>query len=54
MRRKLWPKAPANGGVLGQISTNLKIFFTHINISEKSNKKFDNTAKLEKKMETEK
>ena len=31
MRRKLWPKAPAKEGALGQMSKNFKVYFIHIN-----------------------
>ena len=39
MRRKLWPKAPAKEGALGQISKNFQVYFIHINFFKKANKK---------------
>ena len=32
MRRKLWLKAPAKEGALGQMSKNFQVYFMHINI----------------------
>ena len=45
MRTKLWPKAPAKEGALGQISKNLPVYFVHINFFKKPNKKICNRAK---------
>ena len=45
MRRKLWPKAPAKEGALGQMSKNFQIYFIHINLFEKPNKKIYNRTK---------
>ena len=39
MHKKLWPKAPAKEGTLGQISKNFQVYFIHINIFKKPNKK---------------
>ena len=39
MRRKLWPKAPAKEGALGQISINFQVYFILINFFKKPNKK---------------
>ena len=39
MRRKLWPKAPANEGALGQMSKNFHVYFIHIKFFKKPNKK---------------
>ena len=69
MLRKLWPKAPAKEGALGQMSKNFQVYFIHINFFKKQIKKIYNTAKelyckatifvfrfftCPKKMETEK
>ena len=35
MRRKLWPKATAKKGALGQMSKNFQIYFIHINFFKK-------------------
>ena len=45
MRRKLWPKAPANEGALGQMSKNVQVYFIHMNFFKKPNKKIYNRAK---------
>ena len=45
MRRKLWRKAPAKEGALGQMSKNFQIYFIHINFFNKPNKNFYNRAK---------
>ena len=42
MRKKLWPKAPAKEGALGQVSNNFQVHFIHINFFEKRNKKMYN------------
>ena len=39
MHRKLWLKAPTKASVLGQMSTNLRVYFIHINFFKKPNKK---------------
>ena len=39
MRKKLWPKALAKEGTLGQMSKNFAIYFIHINFFKKPNKK---------------
>ena len=39
MRRKLWPKAPAREGALGQMSKNFHFYFIHIKFLKKPNKK---------------
>ena len=39
MRRKLWPKAAATEGALGQMSTNFQIYFINTNFLNKPNKK---------------
>ena len=39
MRRKLWPKAPAEEGALGQISKNVQVSFKHIHFFKRPNKK---------------
>ena len=45
MRRKLRPKAPAKEGALGQMLENFQVYFIHINLFKKSNKKIYNKAK---------
>ena len=45
MRRKLWPKAPAKEGALGQISKKIQVYFLHIIFFKKPNKKIYNSAK---------
>ena len=45
MRRKLWPKAPATKGTLGQIWKNFQVYFIHIDFFKKPNKKIYNRAK---------
>ena len=45
MRRKLWPKAPAREGLLGQMSKNFQVYFIHINFFKKPNRKIYNRAK---------
>ena len=45
MRRKLWPKAPAKEGALGQMSTNFQVYFIHINFFKKPKKRIYNRAK---------
>ena len=45
MRRKLWPKAPAKGGNLGQMLKKFQGHFIHINFFKKPNKKIYNRAK---------
>ena len=42
---KLWPKAPAKEGALGQMSRKFQVYFTHINFFLKLNKKIYNRAK---------
>ena len=44
MRRKLWPKAPANEGALGQMSKKFPVYFIHINYFKKPNKQIYNRA----------
>ena len=39
MRLKLWPKALAEEGALGQMSKNFQLYFIHINFFKKPNKK---------------
>ena len=39
MRRKLWPKAPAKEGALGQMSKKFQFYFIHIHFFKKPNKK---------------
>ena len=39
MHTKLWPKAPAREGALGQMSKNFQVYFIHINFFKKPNKK---------------
>ena len=45
MRRKLWPKAPAKEGALGQMSKKFQVYFIHIYFFKKPNKKIYNRAK---------
>ena len=45
MRRKLWPKAPAKEGALGQMLTNFQVYFVRVNVFKKTNKKIYNRAK---------
>ena len=45
MRRKLWPKAPAKEGALGQMSKKFQVYFIHINFFKKPEKKIYNRAK---------
>ena len=45
MRRKLWPKAPAKEGTLGQMSKNFQVYFIHINFFKKRTKKIHHRAK---------
>ena len=45
MHRKLWPKAPAREGALGQMSRNFYVYFIHMNFFKKPNKKIYNRAK---------
>ena len=45
MRRKLWSKALAKEGALGQMSKNFQIYFIRMNFFKKPNKKIDNRAK---------
>ena len=44
-RRKLWPKAPAKEGALGQMSTNFQVYSIHVNFFKKPDKKIYNRAK---------
>ena len=39
MGRKLWPKAPAKDGALGQMSKNFQVYIMHINFFKKPNLK---------------
>ena len=39
MRRKLWPKASAKEGPLGQMSKKFQVYFRQINFFKKTNKK---------------
>ena len=39
MHRKLWPRAPAKEGALGQKSRNFQIYFIHINFLRNQTKK---------------
>ena len=39
MRRKLWRKAPAKDGALGQMSKNFQVYFIHINFFLNTNNK---------------
>ena len=45
MRRKLWPKAAAKGGTLGQMLKNFQVYFILIFFLKKPNKKIYNRAK---------
>ena len=45
MRKKLWPKALAKEGALGQMSKNCQVYFIRINFFKKPNKKIYNRAK---------
>ena len=45
MRRKLWPKAPAKEGALGQMSKNFQVYFIHIIFFKKPHKKNYNGIK---------
>ena len=45
MRRKLWPKAPAKEGALGQMSKKFQVYFININFFNKPNKSIYNRAK---------
>ena len=45
MRKKLWPKARAKEGALGQMSKDFQVYFMHINLFEKPNQKIYNIAK---------
>ena len=39
MRRKLWPKAPAKEGALGQMEKNFQVYFVNMNFFKKPNKR---------------
>ena len=45
MRRKLWPKAPAQEDALGQMSKKFQVYFIHISFFRKPDKKIYNRAK---------
>ena len=45
MRRKLWPKAPAKKGTLGQMSKNFQFYFIYTIFLKKPNKIIYNRAK---------
>ena len=45
VRRKLWPKAPAKEGTLGQMSKKCQVYFIHIIFFKKQTKKIYNRAK---------
>ena len=45
MRRKLWLKAVAKEGALGQMSKNVQVYFIHINFFKKPYKEIYNRAK---------
>ena len=45
MCRKLWPKAPAGEGALGQMSKKFPVYFIHINFFLKPNKQIYSRAK---------